>query len=103
MKTCLVAVLLPLLGALLAPRPALAAPSGVKPLCAVASHAVLKVQAGRDVCAPTVLANGQAVAVGYLPTNCPPQAPELVVDAVGFQDLCRSRAPQSPTPPPVRG
>lgn len=102
MKTCLVAIVLPALGAFLAGGPALAS-AEVKPLCASPSHEVLKVQEGRDVCAPTVLANGQAVAVGYLPTTCPPQAPDLLVDAVGVQDLCRPRGPPPHPHAPARG
>jgi hypothetical protein len=102
MKT-LLAVLLPALGAGLASTPAPVAAADVKPICASASHQVLKVQEGRDVCAPTVLANGKAVSVGFLPTTCPPQAPELVVDAVGLQDLCRPRGGASRHDAPGRG
>ena len=103
MKIGLVAALSSALPAFLAADPLLAGPAEVKPQCVVASHAVLKVQLGRDVCAPTLLANGQAVAVGYLPTSCPPQAPELVVDAVGAQDLCRPQLPPAHPQFPARG
>ncbi|HVN01895.1 MAG TPA: hypothetical protein VMT68_16975 [Caulobacteraceae bacterium] len=86
-----IACALGVLGAVIASGTPPATSEEVKPVCASASHAVLKVQPGRDVCAPTVLANGQAVAVGFLPTACPPQAPVLAVDADGPQDLCRPR------------
>ena len=101
MNIRLVAILPPTFAAVLTAGPPPAAPVDVRPVCASASHAVLKVQAGRDVCAPTVLADGQAVSVGYLPTTCPPFAPDLLVDAVGSQDLCRPR-PHHP-PSPARG
>jgi len=102
MKT-LLSALLTALGAGLASTLTPAAAADVKPVCASASHEVLKVQAGRDVCAPTVLANGKAVSVGFLPTTCPPQAPELVVDAVGVQDACRPRGATLRHDTPGRG
>jgi hypothetical protein len=71
-----------------------------KPVCAEASHATLKVQPGRDVCSATVLPHAGPVAVGYLPTACPRQAPELAVDASGPEDLCRGRAAAGGRPNP---
>ncbi len=63
-----------------------------KPVCAEPSHAILVVQPGRDVCGPTTLPNGAPVSVGFMPTTCPPQAPELAVDAIGAADFCHPRA-----------
>lgn len=89
MRSAAVLILFPLLA-----TPAWAAPSdGIerRPVCGEASHVTLKVQPGRDVCGATVVPNAGPVSVGYLPTACPKDAPELVVDAAGPTDLCRSR------------
>lgn len=92
-----------MLAGLLCGGHALAAQPGAPPLCAEASHSVLKIQPGRDVCAPTVLPNGQAVSVGFMPTTCPPAFPELVVDAAGPRDLCRLRVAVLRFDRPARG
>ncbi len=64
---------------------AVTTPEPRQPRCGDASHAVLVVQKGRDVCGPTIL-NAQPVSVGFLPTTC---VGVLVVDAVKDMDLCR--------------
>lgn len=66
---------------------AVAAPPAGVPRCTDPSHTRLVVKAGRDVCGPTLLTSGP-VSVGFLPSTCPDDAPQLVVDAVNEADRC---------------
>jgi hypothetical protein len=64
-----------------------AIPDRAAPVCSDASHARLIVQAGRDVCGPTMLPSGP-VSVGFLPTTCPAALPVLKIDAQQATDRC---------------
>ena len=65
------------------------------PVCVVASHDRLKVQAARDVCAPALSASGAQVAAGFLPTQCRRKGDTLKIDAVGERDACLPAASSS--------
>jgi len=73
--------------------------SDPRPRCADPSHARLIVQAGRDVCGPTLLPSGP-VSVGFLPTACTAPLPFLAIDAQKEQDVCVAKTNVSTTGKP---
>lgn len=60
----------------------------VTPVCTIASHDRLVVQAGRDVCAASLNARGEPRSPGFLPTACPAARQSYRIDARGRADLC---------------
>ncbi|MCP5396015.1 MAG: hypothetical protein H6918_04665 [Sphingomonadaceae bacterium] len=64
------------------------------PICRRASHDRLIIRRGRDVCGATLNAQGQRLAMGFLPTSCPRPDERYLVDAEGQKDRCL-RTPSS--------
>jgi hypothetical protein len=88
-------LLLALLLSAAEPAPKPIKPPAETPVCLVASHDRLKVQAARDVCAPALSASGAQVAAGFLPTQCRRKGDTLKIDAVGERDACLPAAASS--------